>query len=292
MSQVCVVGHITAETISVGDRRSGIAPGGTGFYSTFAYQKLGVETVLITKMRPQDQVSLLSQLDDAGATIHCFESQETLQFENQYPLYNLDSRRQTIVNLSDPITMDALNDITADVYHLGPLVSGDIDTSLFVNLSTCGMVVLDVQGLLRPRKSGQVIPEMSPIIYDLVKYSHVLKTDLEEARLLTGRNTTQEVLAELKGWGPREVLVTNGSNGSSISSPEGMLEIPAYGADPIVDPTGCCDTYLSGYIAARLKGLSPYQSAHIGAAAASHKLQYQGPLQTTFETLENKVNLQ
>ena len=45
------------------------------------------------------------------------------------------------------------------------------------------------------------------------------------------------------------------------------------------------DTYLAGYVTARLKGLSPYQSAHIGAIAASHKLEYAGPLQASFDEL-------
>ena len=70
-----------------------------------------------------------------------------------------------------------------------------------------------------------------------------------------------------------------------------MWEVPAYPPTDSVDPTGCGDTYLAGYVTARLKGLSPYQSAHIGAVAASHKLEYVGPLQASFEELSEQFPL-
>ena len=71
-----------------------------------------------------------------------------------------------------------------------------------------------------------------------------------------------------------------------------MSEIPAYRPKNTVDSTGCGDTYLAGYVAARLQGLSPYSSAHIGAAAASHKLEYAGPLQASFDALSEQIKLE
>ena len=70
-----------------------------------------------------------------------------------------------------------------------------------------------------------------------------------------------------------------------------MWEIPAYPPAKATDPTGCGDTYLAVYVAARLQGLSPYQSAHIAAAAASHKLEYSGPLQANFNELSEQITL-
>ena len=69
-----------------------------------------------------------------------------------------------------------------------------------------------------------------------------------------------------------------------------MWKIPTYQSQNIVDPTGCGDTYLAGYVAARLKGFSPHKSAHIGAAAASHKLEYAGPLTATFDELTKQIS--
>ena len=183
-------------------------------------------------------------------------------------------------------------DVIADVFHLGPLAAGDIEPALFAELATRGAVALDVQGLLRLRQPGQVVLQMASTIRNLVQHARILKADTEEAQLLTGCNSTRDALTELQSWGPSEILITDGSRGSNICSPEGIWEIPAYPPTDVVDPTGCGDTYLAGYVTARLKGLSPYQSAHIGALAASHKLEYTGPLQTSFDELSEEIALE
>jgi len=175
---------------------------------------------------------------------------------------------------------------------VGPLAAGDIDPPLFEELAARGTVALDGQGLLRLRRPGQVVLQMTPKIRNLVQHARILKTDTEEARLLTGCNSTQDALTELQSWGPSEILITDGSRGSSICSPEGMWEIPAYPPTDPVDPTGCGDTYLAGYVTARLKGLTPHQSAHVGAVAASHKLAYAGPLQASFDELSEQIALE
>ena len=292
MPKVCVVGHVTSETIVVSGHRSGPTVGGTGFFSSLAYRKLGLETMLVTKVAANDRQNLLSKLEQADTTIRCLESSETLQFENIYSSSDPNHRLQRILRFADPLTTRDLVDVSADVFHLGPLAVGDIEPALFVDLATRGTVALDVQGLLRLRRPGQVTLQMSPEIRKLVQHTDILKADIEEARLLTGCQTTRDMLTELQSWGPREILITAGPHGSSICSPEGMSEIPAYRPKNTVDSTGCGDTYLAGYVAARLRGLSPYSSAHIGAAAASHKLEYAGPLQASFDALSEQIKLE
>ena len=291
MSKVCVVGHVTSESIVVGGHRSNPTVGGTGFFSSFAYRKLGLDTTLVTKVADNDREYLLSKLEHAGVTIRCLRSPETLQFENIYPSSEPNLRVQNISEFADPLTTDDLVDVFADVFHLGPLASGDIEPLLFEELATRGTVALDGQGLLRLRRPGQVVLQMAPTIRNLVQHVGILKADTEEARLLTGCNSTRNALTELQSWGPSEILITDGSRGSSICSSEGMWKIPAYPPTAVVDPTGCGDTYLAGYVTARLKGLSPYLSAHVGAVAASHKLAYAGPLQASFEELSEHIPL-
>ena len=292
MSKVCVVGHVTSESIVVGGHRSDPTVGGTGFFSSFAYQKLGLDTTLVTKVAENDWADLLTKLEHAGVKIRCLPSAETLQFENIYPSSDPNLRLQNISGFADPLTTDDLVDVIADVFHLGPLAAGDIEPALFAELATRGAVALDVQGLLRLRQPGQVVLQMASTIRNLVQHARILKADTEEARLLTGCISTRDALTELQSWGPSEILITDGSRGSNICSPEGIWEIPAYPPTDVVDPTGCGDTYLAGYVTARLKGLSPYQSAHIGALAASHKLEYTGPLQTSFDELSEKIALE
>ena len=292
MPKVCVVGHVTSETIVVGGHRSAPTVGGTGFFSSFAYQTLGVNTVLVTKVADNDRGDLLTKLEETGATICCPYSRKTLQFENIYPSYDPNLRHQRILGFADPLTIDDLAGICADVFHLGPLAAGDLEPPLFEELANRGTVTLDVQGLLRLRQRGKVTRQMTPDIRNLVQHAHILKADAEEACLLSGCNTARKALTELQSWGPSEILITDGSHGSSICTPKGIWEVPAYQPKDTVDPTGCGDTYLAGYVTARLRGLSPLKSALIGAAAASHKLEYAGPLQASFDKLAEQIDLE
>ena len=184
MSKVCVVGHVTSESIVVGGHRSGPTVGGTGFFSSFAYQKLGLDTTLVTKVADNDRENLLSKLEHAGVTIRCLRSPETLQFENIYPSSEPNLRVQNISGFADPLTTGDLVDVFADVFHLGPLAAGDIEAPLFAELATRGTLALDGQGLLRLRQPGQVVLQMAPTIRNLVQHVRILKADTEEADFL------------------------------------------------------------------------------------------------------------
>ena len=96
MSKVCVVGHITSDSIVVGGHRSEPTIGGTGFFSSFAYRKLGLDTTLVTKVADHDRENLLTKLEHAGVTIRCLRSRESLQFENIYPSSDPNFRLQNI----------------------------------------------------------------------------------------------------------------------------------------------------------------------------------------------------
>ena len=78
MSKVCVVGHVTSESIVVGGHRSEPTVGGTGFFSSIAYRKMGLDATLVTKVADNDRENLLSKLEHAGVTIRCLRSAETL----------------------------------------------------------------------------------------------------------------------------------------------------------------------------------------------------------------------
>ena len=48
----------------------------------------------------------------------------------------------------------------------------------------------------------------------------------------------------------KEIIVTNGSKGSTIFINNEVYNIPAYPTNNLIDPTGAGDTYLAGYMTA------------------------------------------
>jgi sugar/nucleoside kinase (ribokinase family) len=107
----------------------------------------------------------------------------------------------------------------------------------------------------------------------------VLKVDDAEAAALVGERNPMLASERLAALGPTEVLLTFADRGSLIRTASGTARIAAIPPSDLVDATGCGDTYLAGYTAARMRGEEPKKAARIAAAAASLKLEDYGPLQ-------------
>ena len=80
----------------------------------------------------------------------------------------------------------------------------------------------------------------------------IVKADIAEAQVLTGRHDPDEAARSIAGMGPSEVIVTDGSAGSRVLTDGRFHQILAYPPKAAVDPTGCGDTYMAGYLFSRV----------------------------------------
>jgi sulfofructose kinase len=77
--------------------------------------------------------------------------------------------------------------------------------------------------------------------------------------------------------GPEIVAVTDGINGSWISTKEGLsVHQPAFPFAAPVDTTGCGDSYHGGFLAGLLRGFPPERAATIASAVAALNSQHLG----------------
>ena len=176
-----------------------------------------------------------------------------------------------------------LPDITARVFHLGPLTDGDIPLEIFEHLSKKGNVALDVQGYLRKIEAGKVVDHEWEWMDQGLGYVDILKMDAREARILMGTEDLdlEATAAQLSAYGIAEILINLGSLGSLIYSDGKCHTIPAYPPRKTVDPTGCGDTYMAGYIYQRLKLTGVAEAGSFAAAVAALKLEQSGPFRGT-----------
>ena len=74
-----------------------------------------------------------------------------------------------------------------------------------------------------------------------------------EARQLTKTDNLLAALRKIHQFGPRYVVIKQGSHGSVLSGPRGLFICPAYPLRQVVDPTGAGDSFVGammGYLAA------------------------------------------
>ncbi|HIK11712.1 MAG TPA: ribokinase [Oscillatoriaceae cyanobacterium M33_DOE_052] len=280
MFDVCVIGHITKDIIRVNGEVKKEQPGGTAYYTSIALNSLGLQVAVITKTSGKDRDNLLAELDDRGIAVFWQESPETTVFENIYQSANLDDRLQRVGAIAAPFTAADVAAVNAKFFHIGALTNQDIAPDFWAAASQkCHYMCLDGQGFLRQvTDTGEVVNVPWVDKQAGLSYIDILKVDRKEARLLSGEQNHETAAVVLGSYGPKEVLVTAASKGSLVYHQGKFYQIPAFPPQQTIDPTGCGDTYVAGYIYQRIRSSDLEQVGRFAAQVATRKLENFGPL--------------
>lgn len=278
MYDICCIGHITLDKV-VTTRSVMYMAGGTAFYFSSALQNMDAIYLLVTSVA-ESEMRYVDDLREIGVEIWAYPSPHTVYFENIYA-ENQDQRTQNVLQQAVPFSIDQLIEVESKVFHLGPLLAGDISIDLIKFLAAKGKVSLDVQGYLRKVLDQKVFAIDWPQKRNALQFIDILKADEAEMAVLTGNKDVKESMKMLAGWGVKEVVITNGSMGSLIYSNDTFYDIPAYPPFNLIDATGCGDTYMAGYLHQRMKGIDIQQAGEFAAAMASLKMESPGPFTGT-----------
>ncbi len=287
MVDICCIGHITSDKV-VTSNSTMYMPGGTAYYFSFPFNTLDVSYLLVTALSELD-IRYVKDLRNRGIEVKVQHSKNTVCFENIYD-ENTDYRTQYVSQEADAFTSEILETVAAKIFHLGPLLAGDFSVSLIESLAKKGRVSLDVQGYLRRVEDGKVHTADWPEKVEALAHVAILKADEAELRALTGLEDVRSGAELVAGWGVKEVVITNGSQGSMIYSNGRFHPIPAFPPKLLVDATGCGDTYMAGYLYQRIKGVDEEQAGHFAAALATLKMESAGPFQGSLEDVLQLLN--
>jgi len=93
----------------------------------------------------------------------------------------------------------------------------------------------------------------------------------DEAMILTGKQTPEEMVTTLRRWGAAGVVgIKLGARGCYITDAGCAAYVPAVRVRNVVDATGAGDAFVAGFIAATLRGLKPLDAAGKANAIAAH----------------------
>lgn len=286
---LCCIGHITLDKV-VTPNNTVHMPGGTSFYCSHAINHFtDVDYTLVAGLA-ESEMKVVDELRAKGVEVKVIPSRKSVYFENIYGEDVDNSRQQRVLAKADPFTVDQLSDIDAKVYLLGALLADDFSVDIIEHLSKKGKVAIDSQGYLREVRDKKVYAVDWKDKLKALKYVHALKVNELELEALTGTDDIAKGGQMLYDWGVKEVLMTFGSLGSVIYDGTTYHKIPAYVPENVVDPTGCGDTYLIGYLYQRLKGASIYDAGCFAAAMATIKIEALGPFNKSREDVERVID--
>jgi len=256
-------------------------PGGTAWYFSYAMANLDADYLLVTSLG-KPELKYVDELTVKGLKVKVQEGQHTVYFENIYG-DNPDQREQNVLKKADSFKLSELTDVDASIFHLGPLLADDMSVDLIKMLAEKGQVSVDVQGYLRKVLNRKVYPTAWKESNEALPYITILKADEGELLSLTGQKDVKDGIFFLADKGVKEIVITNGSKGSTVYNNGEFFDTPAYFASKTIDTTGCGDTYMAGYLYSRVKGGDIPQSAKFAAAMAGLKTNSPGPYTGTAE---------
>lgn len=283
MIDICCIGHITHDRI-VTPATDVHIPGGTTYYFTHGISRLldgSVSYKLIASLAEED-MQAVREMEALGISAEVIPSRHTVYFENIYEA-DMNRRRQRVLAKADPFTVEALSGVEARYIVLGSLLADDFPLDVIRYLSGRGTLVVDAQGYLREVRDQHVFSVDWPDKLEALKYIDILKVNEYEVAVLTGEKDPRQGARRLAEWGPREVLLTMGDQGSLVYAGGTFYDIPAYAPSRVVDTTGCGDTYVMGYLFRRCQGAGIPEAAHFAAAVSALKLEHTGPFCGTAE---------
>ena len=253
-----------------------------------ALRGLDLPVAIITRLAEADAEPLTRELRAAGAIVNVLPSAQTTRFLNDYA-QDRAQRQQSVTGMAAPFRIDDLPPVRTRWVYLGPLLQGDIPAGLIGHIAAARRhsIALDAQGLVRGTAGGKVMaagwPEKTPVLPCI----DILKADDAEAALLTGEADMETAARRLSDHGIGHVVITSGSAGALIRHGGVTHHIPAClpsgKAWPIVDTTGCGDTFLAVYLAGVMAGETALSAGRLAAAAAALKLTKFGPLRAGWE---------
>lgn len=291
MLDVCVIGHVTRDIIRINNREKEL-PGGTAYYSSMALKSLGLNVAVVTKIAHNDSY-LLDDLNRNNISVVVKMSPKTTVFTNSYDGYLNPGdyyRTQKVRSIAAPFSIEDIADISPTIFHIGSLTKGDIPLDVLKFLARKSIISLDVQGFLREVAQGSVKIKDWDEKHDALSHIDIVKADETEAKILTGEEDMEKAAKTLSAFGPQEVIITLGSNGSLIYCKEKFYRIPPCLQERIIDPTGCGDTYMAGYLYKRLESIGSIldfnKIGKFSASIASLKLGRHGPFKGSREEVE------
>jgi sugar/nucleoside kinase (ribokinase family) len=278
----CVIGHLACDINTIGGIEYPPSPGGAAYYSTMVYCRLGLRTAVVTTVAERDR-GLLGALETAGVTVFNLPGAATTTFRNIYPVADdPDVRIQRVDAQASTITIAALPEVRARIWHIGPLTKDDVELALTGHCATLGgLVGIDLQGLTREVVAGAVRASPPAAAMAHLRVLDVVKADDAEILTYTGAATVAAAVARVRAAGAREVLITHGSAGASIYGADGAVAIAAVPPRRMRDATGCGDTFLAAYLTRRLSSDDIRECGEFAAAAAAINIETRGAFDGT-----------
>jgi len=251
MRSIAAIGNLSLDRVAGAPPR----PGGTVFYSARALAHVDADACVAASCSEVDRAQLLPSLEAFGLPVSWYPATSTTAYTFHY---EGDRRIMSQDAVGDAWSPERALGAVADAIwvHVGALVRTDFPAATLGAIASGGRrLLVDAQGLVRTPVLGPL--RMDGEIGDALQHIAMLKLNDEEATALVGSADPNR----LGSLGVPEVLLTLGSRGSLVITPDSAELVPIVEVDGPADPTGAGDTFSASYLTQRSRGAEPLEAA-------------------------------
>lgn len=255
MAAIAAIGHLSRDIVEGGPPR----PGGGVFYATRALARLGVNARVSASCAAADRSLLVPPLEAFGLPVTWHESTATTAYSFHYEGDRRIMRQDAV---GDPWAPRRAVAAAGDAEWVDVCALARTDFSpetLAAVAEGRRKLLIDAQGLVRTAALGPLRTDGD--IGDVLRHVEILKLNDEEAQTLVGSADP----VELRALAVPEVILTLGSQGSFVVTPELVEHIAAGEVSGAPDPTGAGDTFSVTYLVRRADGADPVEAARAAA---------------------------
>jgi ribokinase len=256
VSTVALIGNLAVDRVAGGAPR----PGGGVFHGARAAVRLGADAAVATRCAPADRAVVLEPLEALGLRVACADARETTAFSF---FYEGDHRVMNVDAVGEPWAPGDVDGWAADALDgagwaiVAGLLRSHFPPAAIEALARDGRkLLLDAQGLVRVARPGPLVRD-ADVDRAVLRHLAVLKLNEDEAAILAGGLEPDA----LRGLGVPEVVLTLGSRGALVVTPEAAVPVRPHPARGAVDPTGAGDAFSLVYVVGRAQGLEPADAA-------------------------------
>ncbi len=279
MHDVITIGHIAIDYI-ISPRKPELKPtlGGSPVYVSLAARKLDSKTGIISKVGqdfPEAYIQWLRNQSINLSGLKRIKGAKTTSFTLKY---QNEKRRLQLKSRAPPITpRDIPANLKAKAIHIAPIANEIQTETIQAARKLTGILSLDPQGLVRHFDKNGNVNLKKWTNTEILKQIDVYKSSQEELEAATTLADLQAAIKKIQTHGPKIVITTKGTKGSTLLSEGKFYEIPACKPRTMMDPTGAGDAYIGAFLAEYVRGREPYWCACVGSAAASFVMEGIGP---------------
>lgn len=252
LRRFCVYGNPTLDYILL-EGGALVRPGGGVLYSSLALVELGAQ-VEAYGVAPHWLVSQTHLGRLGGRMLHSASATAFLLD------YRFSPRRVEVAEISPPIPPSMVHEGSC-VSVVNPVL-GEVGEPLLKAVRAASeLLVADAQGFLRLRAPGPLRLSGARGLASVLPYADAVHLDLEEAAAVAGGGDGWEVARRLAGLAGRAALVVTSGCGPVWVVEGGRAREVPLACEPVEDPTGAGDYFLSALAYHMLEGAGVEEAA-------------------------------